>query len=195
MKNTFIIGIAGGTASGKSTFTRRLKERFKKSVVVLHHDDYYRDQTEIAPEERKKINYDHPDSLDTELLLSHLAMLREGKAISGLLGGLGGIVYITAGVSEWKFENGVAGFGFLALAVMIFGQWKPVNIALAALLFGLLRALSNVYTGFHGLVALGLPSTLYNMLPYIISLLVLAIASTNSRAPKAEGIPYDKEQR
>ena len=75
MKNTFIIGIAGGTASGKSTFTRRLKERFKKSVVVLHHDDYYRDQTEIAPEERKKINYDHPDSLDTELLLSHLAML------------------------------------------------------------------------------------------------------------------------
>ncbi len=115
--------------------------------------------------------------------------------ISGCLAGLGGIAYITAGVSEWKFENGVAGFGFLALAVMIFGQWKPVNIALAALLFGLLRALSNVYTGFHGLVALGLPSTLYNMLPYIISLLVLAIASTNSRAPKAEGIPYDKGQR
>ena len=81
MKNTFIIGIAGGTASGKSTFTRRLKERFKRSAVVLHHDDYYRDQTEIDPEERKKINYDHPDALDTELLLSHLAMLREGKAI------------------------------------------------------------------------------------------------------------------
>ena len=59
------------------------------------------------------------------------------RAHLGVLGGLGGIVYITAGVSEWKFENGVAGFGFLALAVMIFGQWKPTRIALAALVFGL----------------------------------------------------------
>lgn len=118
-----------------------------------------------------------------------------GVMISGLLGGLGGIAYITAGVSEWQFENGVAGFGFLALAVMIFGQWKPVNIGLAALLFGLFRALSNVYTGFDALKALHLPSTLYNMMPYIISLLVLIIASKNSRAPKAEGIPYDKGRR
>ena len=115
--------------------------------------------------------------------------------ISGALGGLGGLVYITAGVSEWKFENGVAGFGFLALAVMIFGQWRPVNIGLAALLFGFFRALSNVYTGFAPLVALKLPSSLYNMLPYIISLVVLAFISQKSRAPKAEGIPYDKGQR
>lgn len=118
-----------------------------------------------------------------------------GVLISGALGGLGGLVYITAGVSEWKFENGVAGFGFLALAVMIFGQWKPINIGLAALLFGLFRALSNVYTGFDALVALNLPSTLYNMLPYIISLIVLVFVSKKSRAPKAEGIPYDKGQR
>lgn len=83
----------------------------------------------------------------------------------------------------------------IALAVMIFGQWKPVNIALAALLFGLFRALSNVYTGFDALTALHLPSTLYNMMPYIISLLVLIIFSKNSRAPKAEGIPYDKGRR
>ena len=137
---------------------------------------------------------EHPQAADS-VGINVYKMRYAGVLISGLLGGLGGIAYITAGVSEWKFENGVAGFGFLALAVMIFGQWKPVNIALAALLFGLLRALSNVYTGFQGLVALGLPSTLYNMLPYIISLLVLAIASTNSRAPKAEGIPYDKGQR
>ena len=115
-----------------------------------------------------------------------------GVLISGALGGLGGLVYITAGVSEWKFENGVAGFGFLALAVMIFGQWRPVSIGLAALLFGLFRALSNVYTGFDVLVDLKLPSTVYNMLPYIISLLVLAFVSKKSRAPKAEGIPYDK---
>lgn len=118
-----------------------------------------------------------------------------GVLISGALGGLGGLVYITAGVSEWKFENGVAGFGFLSLAVMIFGQWKPITIGLAALLFGFCRALSNVYTGFDFLVALNIPSTVYNMLPYIISLVVLIFASKNSRAPKAEGIPYDKGQR
>ena len=117
-----------------------------------------------------------------------------GVLISGMLGGLGGIAYITAG-SSWTFENGVAGFGFLALAVMIFGQWKPVNIGLAALLFGLFRALSNVYTGFDLLVALKLPSTVYNMLPYIISLVVLVFVSKKSRAPKAEGIPYDKGAR
>jgi simple sugar transport system permease protein len=118
-----------------------------------------------------------------------------GVLISGFLGGLGGIVYITAGVSEWKFEMGVAGFGFLALAVMIFGQWKPTNIALAALLFGLFRALSNVYTGIPFLASMNIPSTVYNMLPYIISLIVLAFTSKNSRAPKAEGIPYDKSAR
>ena len=118
-----------------------------------------------------------------------------GVTLSGLLGGVGGLVYITAGVSEWKFENGVAGFGFLALAVMIFGQWKPTRIALAALLFGLFRALSNVYTGFAFLANLNLPSTVYNMLPYIISLIVLALTSQKSAAPKAEGIPYDKGTR
>ena len=118
-----------------------------------------------------------------------------GVLISGMLGGLGGICYILAGVSEWKFENGVAGFGFLALAVMIFGQWKPQRIALAALLFGFFRALSNVYFGFDWLVNLNIPGTVYNMMPYIVSLIVLALTSGQSRAPKAEGIPYDKGKR
>ena len=118
-----------------------------------------------------------------------------GVLISGLLGGLGGIVYITAGVSVWKFENGVAGFGFLAMAVMIFGAWHPLKIALAALLFGFLRALGNVYSGFDFLAALKVPSVVYNMLPYLLSLVVLAFTSKRSRAPKAEGIPYDKGTR
>ena len=118
-----------------------------------------------------------------------------GVLISGLLGGLGGLCYILAGVSLWKFENGVAGFGFLALAVMIFGQWKPTRIALAALLFGLFRALSNTYAGFPFLVSLNLPGNVYNMMPYIICLIVLAFTSKASHAPKAEGIPYDKGSR
>ena len=118
-----------------------------------------------------------------------------GVLISGLLGGLGGLCYILAGVSLWKFENGVAGFGFLALAVMIFGQWKPTRIALAALLFGLFRALSNTYAGFPFLVSLNLPGNVYNMMPYIVCLIVLAFTSKASHAPKAEGIPYDKGSR
>ena len=137
---------------------------------------------------------EHPQAADS-VGINVYKMRYAGVVISGALGGLGGLVYITAGVSEWKFENGVAGFGFLALAVMIFGQWKPVNIGLAALLFALFRALSNVYTGIDLLVALNLPSTVYNMFPYIISLVVLVFVSKKSRAPKAEGIPYDKGQR
>ena len=137
---------------------------------------------------------EHPQAADS-VGINVYKMRWAGVLISGALGGLGGICYILAGVSEWKFENGVAGFGFLALAVMIFGQWKPQRIALAALLFGLFRALSNVYTGFDLLVNLKLPGSVYNMLPYIISLVVLAFTSKKSRAPKAEGIPYDKGQR
>ncbi len=137
---------------------------------------------------------EHPQAADS-VGINVYKMRYAGVLISGALGGLGGLVYITAGVSEWKFENGVAGFGFLAMAVMIFGQWKPVNIGLAALLFGFFRALSNVYTGFDILVKLNVPSTFYNMLPYIISLIVLVFVSKNSKAPKAEGIPYDKGQR
>ena len=137
---------------------------------------------------------EHPQAADS-VGINVYKMRWAGVLISGFLGGIGGIVYITAAVSEWKFETGVAGFGFLALAVMIFGQWKPVNIALAALLFGFFRALSNVYSGIPWLASLKLPSTVYNMLPYIISLIVLAFTSKNSRAPKAEGIPYDKGMR
>ena len=137
---------------------------------------------------------EHPQA-SASVGISVQKMRYAGVLISGLLGGLGGIVYITAGVSVWKFENGVAGFGFLAMAVMIFGAWHPLKIALAALLFGFFRALGNVYSGFDLLTMLNLPSVVYNMLPYIISLLVLAFTSKKSRAPKAAGIPYDKSTR
>ena len=137
---------------------------------------------------------EHPQAADS-VGINVYKMRYAGVLISGILGGLGGIVYITAGVSVWKFEYGVAGFGFLALAVMIFGAWHPLKIALASLLFGFCRALGNVYSGFDFMVALNIPSVVYNMLPYIISLVVLAFTSKKSRAPKAEGIPYDKGTR
>lgn len=137
---------------------------------------------------------EHPQAADS-VGINVYKMRWAGVLISGVLGGLGGIMYITAGVSEWKFEYGVAGFGFLSLAVMIFGKWKPQNIALAAVLFGFFRALSNVYFGFDFLVKLNIPSGVYNMLPYVVSLIVLAFTSKHSSAPKAEGIPYDKGAR
>ena len=137
---------------------------------------------------------EHPQAADS-VGINVYKMRYAGVLISGLLGGLGGIVYITAGVSVWKFENGVAGFGFLAMAVMIFGGWHPLKIALASLLFGFCRALGNVYSGFDFLAAMNIPSVVYNMLPYIMSLVVLAFTSKKSMGPKAAGIPYDKGTR
>ena len=137
---------------------------------------------------------EHPQA-SASVGINVFKMRYAGVLISGLFAGLGGIVYITAGVSVWKFEYGVAGFGFLAMAVMIFGAWHPLRIALAALLFGFLRALGNVYSGFDFMLALNIPSVVYNMLPYIISLVVLAFTSKKSRAPKAAGLIYDKGSR
>ena len=137
---------------------------------------------------------EHPQAADS-VGINVKKMRYSGVLISGAVGGLGGIAYVTAGVSMCNFEVGVAGFGFLALAVMIFGQWKPLRIAIAALLFGFFRALANVYSGFDFLTALNIPKPVYNMLPYIISLIVLAFTSKKSLAPKAEGIPYDKGSR
>lgn len=76
-----IIGIAGGTGSGKTTLTSRLKERFGNDVSVISHDNYYRSQDDIPFEERVKTNYDHPDSFETDLLISHLEQLRKGYSI------------------------------------------------------------------------------------------------------------------
>lgn len=134
---------------------------------------------------------EHPQAAES-VGINVFKMRWSAVLLSGVLGGLGGITYILAGVSEWRFEYGVAGFGFLALAVMIFGQWKPLRIMLVALLFGLFRALSNVYGSIDFLSALNIPSGVYNMMPYIVSLIVLAFSSKKSHAPKAEGIPYSK---
>ena len=78
---SIIIGIAGGSGSGKSTFTNRIKKYFGDDVVVIYHDNYYRRQDGMPFEKRVKVNYDHPDSLETDLLVEHLKQLKEGKTI------------------------------------------------------------------------------------------------------------------
>lgn len=124
-----------------------------------------------------------------------------GTTISGALAGLGGFVYALT-TSNCSSTGEVAGFGFLALAVMIFGNWKPLNIAGSALLFGLFKCIGAAYAtldingdGVYWLAQIGVSSYVYRMLPYVVTLIVLAFTSKKSRAPKAEGIPYDKGMR
>ncbi len=136
---------------------------------------------------------EHPQAADS-VGINVYKMRYAGVLISGFCGGIGGIIYISAANSQWDFMYGVAGAGFLALAVMIFGQWKPLRIAASAILFGAFRAVADTYSAFDTLIHL-VPGDVYKMLPYIISLVVLAFTSKKSRAPKAEGIPYDKGTR
>lgn len=125
-----------------------------------------------------------------------------GVLISGALAGIGALAYILPTQSFWNSASGVAGFGFLALAVMIFGQWKPGRISIVAVFFSLFLSLSFIYNGIFNEIfgryltaADGVTSDLFKMIPYILSLLLLAFTSKNHHAPKAEGIPYDKEAR
>lgn len=143
---------------------------------------------------------ENPQAADS-LGISVTKMRYIGTTISGFLAGMGGFVYSLT-TANCTANGDVAGFGFLALAVMIFGNWKPLNIAGASLLFGLFKCIAAAYSsidingdGVYALAELGISSHLYRMLPYIITLVVLAFTSKKSRAPKAEGIPYDKGQR
>lgn len=76
-----IIGIAGGSGSGKSTFTNRIRDMYGDQVTVIYHDNYYRRNDHLSLEERKKINYDHPDSLETDMLVEHLKQLKAGQSV------------------------------------------------------------------------------------------------------------------
>ena len=143
---------------------------------------------------------ENPQAADS-LGINVYHMRYAGTTISGALAGMGGFVYALT-TANCTANGDVAGFGFLALAVMIFGNWKPLNIALASLLFGLFKCIAAAYTtidingdGVYLLAELGISSHLYRMLPYLVTLVVLAFTSKKSRAPKAEGIPYDKGQR
>lgn len=112
---------------------------------------------------------------------------------SGFLAGMGGVVFVATTSSG--FDATVAGFGFLSLAVLIFGNWQPWRILFAAVFFGFFRTVSSAYSAIPFLNDLKLPREFYQMLPYIVTLVVLAFFSKNSRAPKAIGEVYDKGRR
>lgn len=143
---------------------------------------------------------EHPQAANS-VGIDVIKMRYIGTTISGALGGLGGYIYIATSAGGTA-SGSVAGMGFLAIAIMIFGNWKPVGIAFGSLLFGLLRCIGSTYSnldingdGVYALRNLGLPHYFYIMIPYVAVLIVLMFTSKKSRAPKAEGIPYDKGMR
>lgn len=112
-----------------------------------------------------------------------------GVLISGALAGIGGLVYVIP--TSTSFNATVSGYGFLALAVLIFGQWKPSKILFAAFFFGMMKTIASAYSGIPVLSGLGIPSSVYKMIPYIATLFVLTLNTKGAQAPKASGIPYD----
>lgn len=135
---------------------------------------------------------EHPQAADAAGINVY-RMQYAGVIISGALGGLGGLVFVVP--TSTNFNADVAGYGFLAIAVLIFGQWRPMKILGASLFFGLMKTIAAAYSGIPFLAGLGIPSYLYKMIPYIATMVVLMFTSKNSQAPRASGIPYDKGQR
>ncbi len=116
-----------------------------------------------------------------------------GVIISGALAGIGGLVFVVP--TSTNFNATVAGYGFLALAVLIFGQWRTKKIFVAAFFFGIMKTFASAYSGISFLKGLPISNEVYKMIPYIATLIVLAFFSKSSQAPRAEGIPYDKGSR
>jgi len=116
-----------------------------------------------------------------------------GVVISGLFAGMGGVIFLISFATT--FSATVSGFGFLAIAVLIFGQWKPRRILIAASFFGLMRVIASAYDVIPVLNTLGVPRQIYSVIPYVATLIVLAFVSKNSAAPKAAGQPYDAGKR
>ena len=135
---------------------------------------------------------EHPQAADS-VGINVYRMRYAGVLISGALAGLGGLVYVIP--TSTNFNATVSGYGFLALAVLIFGQWKPLRILIAAFFFGLMKTVASAYSGIAVLKDLGIPSDVYKMIPFIATLVVLAFTSKKSQAPRASGVPYDKGQR
>ena len=117
----------------------------------------------------------------------------QGVLISGALAGMGGLVYILPITTTFNAE--VGGYGFLAIAVLIFGQWRPKLILISAFFFGLLQTISASYTGIVFLSQLNIPTVIYQIFPYIATLIVLVLTSKKSAAPAALGEVFDKGKR
>ncbi|MDD4088256.1 MAG: ABC transporter permease [Tissierellia bacterium] len=135
---------------------------------------------------------EHPQAADSVgINVYHIRYA--GVIISGLLAGIGGLTFVVP--TSTNFNATVAGYGFLALAVLIFGQWRTKKIFVAAFFFGIMKTFASAYSGIPFLKGLPISNEVYKMIPYIATLVVLTFSSKKSQAPRAEGIPYDKGSR
>lgn len=135
---------------------------------------------------------EHPQAADSVGINVYI-MRYSGVMISGALGGLGGLIFVIP--TSTSFNADVAGYGFLALAVMICGQWKPMRIFIVSIFFGSMKALAAAYSAVPFLANAPITSDFYKMVPFIATLIVMAFTSKRSRAPKAIAQPYDKGSR
>lgn len=138
---------------------------------------------------------EHPQAADS-VGINVYKMRYAGVMIGGFLGGVGGLAYTLAAGST--FASTVGGYGFLALAVMIFGNWNPWTILGGSFFFALFKVVASYSSTipflptFEGVKS---ATNIYQVLPYVVTMIVLIFTSKKSRAPKAEGIPYDKGSR
>jgi len=135
---------------------------------------------------------EHPQAADS-VGINVYRIRYSGVIISGILAGIGGLTFVIP--TSTNFNATVAGYGFLALAVLIFGQWRTNKIFFAAFFFGIMKTFASAYSGIPILKSLPISNEVYKMIPYIATLIVLTFSSKNSQAPRAEGIPYDKGSR
>ena len=176
----------GQTVLNEAPTTRR-SMRPRTFTKAIGYDEF--DATRLG-------DMDLPVSKTIEGLQAAAGRRMDDVMISGFLGGIGGLAYVL--VTGTSFAADVGGYGFLALAVMIFGNWKPLQIFFCSIFFALFKVVGTYYTlipilpNFKGVEKV---SNIYNLLPYVVTMIVLIATSKSSQAPKAEGIPYDKGSR
>ncbi|MDR2157125.1 MAG: ABC transporter permease [Clostridiales Family XIII bacterium] len=157
-------------------------------ILILSHVALYRTRFGL----RLRACGEHPQAA-ASVGIDVRKMRYAGTMISGALAGVGGLVFIIP--TSTQFSATVSGYGFLALAVLIFGQWDPRRILGAAFFFGFMKTIAAAYSGIPFMQTLPIPGSIYKMIPYLATLIVLAFSSKQSGAPKAAGIPYDQGGR
>lgn len=192
-KNTFLIrkipGLSDIPVIGRMFFTNVYISTLV-GIILLIVTIYILNKTRFGL--RLKAAGENPHALDAAGV--NVKKIRwTAVLVSGALAGLGGLL-ITVPVST-SFSGTVNGYGFLAVAILIFGQWKPLNVFLSSLFFAVALTISNTYSAIPVLLNSGIPEQFYKMIPYVATLIVLIFTSKKSAAPKALGDPYDQGKR
>lgn len=184
-----ITGLSNIPVIGKMLFTDFYLSTFIGIIIlIITYIFLYKTKTGL----RIRACGENPQAVDAAGI-SVYKIRYTGVVLSGILSGMGGLIYVIPITSE--YSSTVAGYGFLALAVLIFGNWNPWRIAISAFFFASAKTLAVTYASIPFLLNLGIPGIIFKIFPYIATLMLLAFTSKNSAAPKALGEPFDKAKR